>query len=247
MDEKRVYGRNVAIDTEHVHEFYEKRASMGNISAVLLGNTEAVDEKNKFDREIILPKLGITKDARVLDVGCGIGRLAEMVLPQCGFYYGIDFSENMVNATEKVCFGLATRSQFACRAMSFSQVTEHSPSFYGGKFNAILVSGVCMYINDTELKQIFSRLNELLDNSCTLYFTEPVGLKARLSLLDFPSKELQTDYSAIYRTVEEYTALYSPLLEAGFSIIEQNYRPKFGETYTDTGRWYTILKRCGND
>lgn len=243
MDEKRVYGRNVAIDTGHIHDFYEKRAAIGDGSAVLLGNTKAVDEKNKFDREIILPKLGLTKDARVLDVGCGIGRIAEMVLPRCGFYCGVDFSESMVKATEKLCHSLAEKDRFDCRVMSFSQVVEHSSDFYGGKFDAVLVLGVCMYINDAELKRIFNKLNCLLADTCTVYFTEPVGLGERLSLVDFPSKDLQMDYSAIYRTAEEYTTLYAPLLEAGFSVAEQNYRPRFGETYTDTGRWYTILKR----
>ena len=243
MDEKRVYGRNVVIDTSHIHEFYEKRAAIEDASAVLLGNVKSVDEKNKFDREEILPKLGITKATRVLDIGCGIGRMAEMVLPRCGFYYGVDFSESMVNATEKVCQGIVSKGGFECRTMSFSDVLEHDPDFFGGKFGAVLVLGVCVYINDDELRKIFSTLNGLLDDTCTLYFAEPIGLGERLSLVDFPSRELHTDYSAIYRTAEEYTALYAPLLDAGFSIVEQNYSPRFGETYTDTGRWYTILKR----
>ena len=44
-------------------------------------------------------------------------------------------------------------------------------------------------------------------------------------------------------TTEEYLELFRPLLRAGFTIKEQKYMPKFGDTYTDTGRYYMLLER----
>lgn len=243
MDEKRIYGLEVAISQEKVHGFYEKRASIANASAVLLGNAEAIEDKNAFERDNIIPKLNLTRESRVLDIGCGNGRVSAMVLPLCGFYCGVDFSESMVAAAEKVCRQVAAQTRYALHAMSFSQAVEKDTSFFGGNFDAVLVPGVCTYINDAELKQIFNRLPRLLSEHCALYFTEPVGVNQRLSLVDFPSEALQTEYNAIYRTPEEYMTMYAPLLKAGFSIVEQTYWPRFGETYTDTRRWHAILKR----
>lgn len=241
MNEKRVYGDAVNIDAEHVRAFYQKRAAMNNGVSVLLGNPEAVMEKNVFERDEVIPKLSITKETRLLDIGCGIGRLAEMVLPYCGFYCGVDFSSAMIDAAEQVCRRAET--PFALHTMSFSQIVQKDAGFFGGKFDAVLIPGVCAYINDAELSGAFQNLPNLLSDTCTLYLTEPVGLERRLSLVDFPSKELQTDYSAIYRTADEYMALYAPLFKAGFSVVEQRYWPRFGETYTDTGRWHVILRR----
>lgn len=109
----------------------------------------------------------------MLDIGCGNGRLAAMVLPLCGFYCGVDFSEGMVAATEKVCRQAVSHARYALHAMSFSQVVEKDTAFFGGSFDVVMISGVCMYINDTELTQIFSCLPRLLSNHCTLYFAEP--------------------------------------------------------------------------
>lgn len=173
MDEKRIYGAEVEINPMKIHDFYEKRASMFGYTAVLLGNAGAVEQKNVFDRDNVIPKLNLTQESRMLDIGCGNGRLAAMVLPLCGFYCGVDFSEGMVAATEKVCRQAVSHARYALHAMSFSQVVEKDTAFFGGSFDVVMISGVCMYINDTELTQIFSCLPRLLSNHCTLYFAEP--------------------------------------------------------------------------
>ncbi len=45
---------------------------------------EQYAKKNDFDREYIIPRLGITGDTHILDIGCGVGRIAEMILPLTG-------------------------------------------------------------------------------------------------------------------------------------------------------------------
>lgn len=246
MDETRVYGRAVEIDSDHVKQFYEQRAASAHetgYNAVLLGSQdpEAVQQKNHFERDYILPMLEIGPDSRVLDIGCGVGRWAEFVLPVCGFYCGTDFSKGMTQATQAVC--RRYEKQFQVHNLSFSETVRQTAGYFGGAFDAVISAGVCMYINDQELEEIFHQLPSLLKPSSRLFFTEAVGLEKRLTLNEFPSEALQTAYSAIYRTPEEYNRFYAPLLAAGFSIKKQEFIPNYGENYSDSGRWYTVLER----
>lgn len=240
----RIYGRPVEINTDSVKSFYERRAATAGetgYNAVLLGSRDpkAVEQKNQFERDYILPMLEINSTSRVLDIGCGIGRWAEFVLPQCGFYCGTDFTKGMVEATQSVCRRIGGKYQVY--NLSYAETVAQTAEYFGGKFDVVIVAGVSMYINDQELSAIFRRLSKLLNSSCKLFFTEPVGLKKRLTLNEFPSEALQTTYSAIYRTPEEYNNLYVPFLDAGLAIIKQDFIPEYGDHYADTGRWFTVM------
>lgn len=118
-------------------------------------------------------------------------------------------------------------------------------SFFGGKFDCVIMLGVCMYINDTELVKCLTRLVDLLNDKCVMYVGDAVGLGTRLTLDQINSDQLDSDYSAIYRTAEEYVKLYSIFTKQGFHFAEQAYFPPEinGTRYNDSDRWYAILKR----
>lgn len=241
MEKKRIYGEKARINEHHVKEFYNKRAATGGSGLVLLGNQDPqmIAAKNAYDQEQILPL--ISPETRVLDIGCGIGRMADFILPKCRFYCGVDFSEEMVKLTEQVC--QSKGENYAAYCLSALEAADKSVDFYAGRFGAIIASGVFTYVNDQDAEHIFQSLPELLEDHSSVYLADPVGLEKRLTLCDFPSEALQSEYNAIYRTPKEYLELCKPLLEAGFSVIKQGFRPKFGETYTDTGRYVIILQR----
>lgn len=246
MDENRIYGQKSLIDTKQVQNFYDKRATTSaseDISAVLLGNQDPkfLSRRNTYDKEYIFPMLEIGPETRVLDIGCGIGRWAGFILPNCQFYCGVDFSSEMVRVATQVCQRCG--GNFALHCMSALETVSQNADFYGGQFDVAIASGVLMYINDSDVMKIFQRIPRLMAKHCTIYSAEPVGLKERLTLNEFPSEALQTSYSAIYRTVEEYMELYTPLFENGFSVMKQEFRPKMGDHHSDTGRHHFILRR----
>lgn len=182
----RIYGTRTDINEQEVRDFYNKRAALASsmknpLSAVVNGeqNPEQADTRSRFDREYIVPRLDLTQNSAVLDIGCGMGRFAEMVLPLCGRYLGADFAPEMIAAAEKRTAAYSDQAKYVCA--SFSELMS----------------------------------------------------------------KLDSDYSAIYRTAEEYVKLYSIFTKQGFHFAEQAYFPPEinGTRYNDSDRWYAILKR----
>lgn len=246
MDEKRIYGQKTFINTKQIQDFYNKRAmdsTSEDIGIVLLGNQDpdVLDQRNTYERDYILPMMNIGHETRVLDIGCGIGRWAGFILPNCRFYCGVDFSPEMIRVAKQVCQEQGGDSALNC--MSAAEAISQGADFYGGRFGIVIANQVFMYINDSDAEQMFRQLPNLLAEHSIIYLAEPVGLRERLTLNDFPSEALQTSYSAIYRTTDEYMELYAPLFDEGFSVMKQEFFPNIGDNYSDTGRHYFILKR----
>lgn len=247
---KRIYSKKIDVDTASVQTFWSNRAAMyeeKGVTSVMLNGENApksVELRSQIDKEYLIPMLDITPNTRVMDIGCAVGRLAEMVYPKCGFYCGVDQSKEMLDITAQVCRNTAqVKDNFSTFNLSFGELISKDATFFGGKFGSILAVSVCMYINDDEVTQGFSALPRLLDEHATLLLAEPVGLGKRLTLKEFYSDSLQSNYNAIYRTMDEYNELYKPLFDAGFQIVEQKYYPYFGKSHDDSDEMYTILKR----
>lgn len=252
MNETRIYGTAVSVDEENIRAFWEQRAGMyeekGDSTVILYGEqlSGAVEKQNAFTRDVLIPRLDIAGNSRILDVGCGVGRLARMFLPKCGLYYGVDFSRSMVNTTRRVCENMKSdgcRADYKVEQLSLSDALQKASDYYGGVFDCICFCGVCMYVNDEVLQKSFCNIPALLGSHSAALFQEPVGKSKRLTLNNFYSGALNTVYTAIYRTPEEYLSFYQPLLNAGFSVESQCKIPDLDENYADTYRWYAVLKR----
>jgi SAM-dependent methyltransferase len=250
MAEHRIHGRNADIQSENTRRFYDERAKrlseMPNpYMSVLLGdqNPEHAARWNAFEKEHILPKLRVSGANRVLDIGCGIGRWAESLIPTGAYYCGVDFSAEMIGAAKARSAVLGGRYDF--HVLSLPEAVAHSADYYGGGFDRLLICGICMYINEGELRESFGKLPDLLKEDAVLYLTETVATGERLTLDACPSEALKTTYDAIYRTPADYNAYYKALLDAGFAIAEQAFLPKLNdeEAFGETERWYTIFER----
>ena len=218
-------------------------------SAVILGdqNAERANQENEFDREHIVPQLGLTRNSRVIDMGCGVGRLTKMLLPKCGHYCGVDYSEEMLQITNQVCAQLQSADSqagtYSLHHLSFLEAVEKGPEYFGGCFDTFVMMSICMYINDAELEQAFQLVPRLMNGQAVILLQESMGLGQRLTLDRVASDALQTSYSAIYRTKEEYFKLYEPLFQAGFTFVEEAQMPNFGNSYPDSERRFCIMKR----
>lgn len=251
MSENRIYGRKVDINTENTKEFYNNRAkAMADMDnpyvSVLLGdqNPEYAVAWNKFEKENILPKMEIDETCRVLDIGCGMGRWAEVLIPLSGYYCGTDISLEMIHRAKE-------RNQYPGKKYdflnySFQEFCSLPKDKLPCRFNRLWICGVMMYVNDDILNGGgMEQLLEKMDEHARVYFTETIALQERLTLSEFYSEALKADYDVIYRTAAEYNSIYAGWLNAGFRIVEQGLLPHLNKEkeYSETDRWYSILER----
>jgi len=244
----RIYAEKVDINPDNVKDFYNSQAeSIGNMknpfSAVLLSNhsPELIEEQMKIEKEILFPKLKINNESRVLDIGCGIGRWAQQIIPQCKSYWGIDFSQKMIDAAKERTSNF-DNANYKFERMSFQ---DFAAKTLDTKFNKVIISAVLMYICDNDIKESIKRLAKLLDEECVIFIQESCGIGQRLTLKDFPSQALNAKYNVIYRTKEEYDDFFEVFTDAGFSVSFSQYYSKLGGkvSYSDTDKIYYIIEK----
>lgn len=246
-ENQRIYGKEIDIDADSVKTFWDKRALLveeKGWGTVNLGDQDSTigEKMYKYESEKIMPRLGIGKDTRVLDLGCGMGRWAKMVLPYCGFYCGIDFSEELIKIAKKLCKADSKHGVF--HSMPVTEAVNQPASFFGGTFNCIIIAGLCIGVNDNDLRTLFDNLSGLCGTECVIYIKETAAFDKRLTLSNFESKELKSSYNAIYRTPGEYESLFKPLFSEGFFVSESFFFPEeLGRKREETNAWCTILKR----
>ena len=87
--------------TDRTREFWEKAALTNPYSAICDGWDE--EKFNNTKHSIIFSTdIELTKDTVILDLACGLGRVAKFIAPNVKKYVGVDFSKNMIKkATER--------------------------------------------------------------------------------------------------------------------------------------------------
>lgn len=206
----RVYTDKINIDNNSTKEFWQKRANnINNLQTVLLGSDNTGSEQNirNENEKKIVEKI---QNPGILDIGCGIGRWAENLQNKFEYYVGVDFSEGFINYASK-------------KFTNFSNVKFYNNSILNldkdiltSRFNLIICTGVLMYINDENISNIFKAFRQVSPEY--LYIQESISLmEGRLTLNKFESKDLKTDYSAIYRTKQEYEEYFKT---NAFNIIK---------------------------
>lgn len=243
----RITGEKIEVDQNQVLEFWNKRAEKYNNEHPYVTikfsdkHAEAVDEIDSYEKTQILSQLNVQPDWHMLDIGCGVGRLADFFIPQCKCYIGTDFSKDILAiAKKRVSF---PGKDYGFDVCSFQDTSESEMVKKGGLYQCVLISGVGMYINDEELLQSFTNLLPILDKHCTIYIYNTIATVQRLTLIEFYSDDLNSNYHVIYRTKEEYVGLFDSLFKAGFCIEKDEFLVTNIANHKETNRHYYILSR----
>lgn len=244
---ERIYGEKVNIDTVNTISFYNQRAKTiknreQEYTTVLLGDQdpEYAVKWDEYEKGFVLPKLMLNRNKVVLDLGCGMGRLADAVSDKVKEYYGVDFSSEMIAVAKQ-----NVRNN-NCHFYTMSVVDALSdPKITARKYDLVLMAGVSMYINEDELKESYRLLRNLVNKDSLFYFEESVGKVERLTLNHIWSEDLQDYYGAIYRTREEYKSLIDEYIN-GVEYIEEGYMNFLDkEEQSETSHWYALLQYKG--
>lgn len=241
----RLKGKIEEISYKETKTFFKNRAYKYNpenpysVTMYQDNQKELVIERNQKEVEILYPKLDINKESRILDVACGIGRWADAIRDEVKEYWGIDFSNELID----IANSRNERENFHFMACDLQNMEV---ALKGKKYNTVLLIGILVYLNDADLKNILTGIERMCDEHTIICIREPISSDERLTLKKFYSEELHDDYNAIYRTRNELVSIFEEtFLEKGFKISDERalFEEKELNNRKETYQYYLILKR----
>jgi SAM-dependent methyltransferase len=205
--------------------FFESRGRTATAdapqTATMYQDKVLAEKRDACERDTVLPLLALGGDERVLDIGCGYGRWAEVLLGRVGEYVGVDFSGELLKLAEA---RRLPRSRFERLAAQ----DVRPGAFEHPRFDLFICSGILIYLNDGDVIRLATAIAAMAEPGARVYLREPMAVTGgRLTLDRFPSAELKSEYSAVYRTPAQCHELFgAPLRPAGFTCtVEQPLYP----------------------
>jgi SAM-dependent methyltransferase len=208
----------------NVKEHFDAYAETGRWQSLYSKNVSAKNfpfiVRLKWYRDVIQ----ILAPKTVLDIGCGSGDFISIIPDSTELYRGVDLSEHMVIATQKIIAQLPED-----RRIRFSAEQSDFKSYQGkDHFDFILASGFLEYFDD--LQPVVNRLYELTAVGGYLAIQVPNREFFRwngISLIEEKNKSFKH-----YRiSGDECDAL---MVEAGYEKIQGDYINHFYYRYTST-------------
>lgn len=243
---RRIKGRKITLAAAGVADFFAGRSRKRDpknpyVSVIYQdANPELALQRDAEEKAVVLPKLGLRPESRVLDVGCGIGRWADVLGGRVRSYVGVDFSPEMIALAQ-------ARHDPAFADFRVMPAQDISPEALGRDFDAAIVAGVFIYMDDEDIVRCLSGLRAMLAPNSILYLREPLALEERMTLDGIWSEELQQHYYAIYRTRDELTDLLRAGLGAPVSpVFEPLYQEAELNNRRETRQFYCLLKDAGS-
>jgi len=246
--ETRVYDRKLDISEEHLKGFWNKRAEKYDgenpYVSIKLGDKDPSRARrwDEYEKNHIIPLLNINNGDKVLDIGCGIGRLAEAIIPVCNYYLGTDYAEELIAiAKKRVVF---PKKEYVFKTIAMQDISSGNPKMpVDVKYSVVLIAGVMGSVNDDTVRQSLQNMMSVLQDSCKIYIANGVGISQRLTLNRFYSEDLQSEYSSVIRTEEEYLELFSILDSNDFKIVKQDDLTVETVDNSETKRMFQIYER----
>ena len=213
------------VNKEKVKIFFEERAKTHDkfhpLKSVIYQDKNPSLAKNRdlFEKKKIKSIINISKNDVVLDVGCGIGRWAGEISGEVKKYVGIDYVNEFINIANLTHKNKAN-THFICldgKNLSSLEVKYHSP------FTIIMFVGFFMYIDDNEVSNILKQTLKVSNYNSQIIIREPIGVDKEVVLDNVWSEEMETYYSAKYRTCDYFKKMFKDIL------IKEKYELTFDE------------------
>lgn len=234
----RIYGNIEEIDSEKIKKFFNNRAKKDEEALLVkteFSDKENVEKRQKEESELLLNKIDF-ENKKILEIGCGIGRWAEVFHDKCDSYLGIDYSEDLIEiAKENYNYDNCHFQVLSASQLDTADLLVNAP------FDIVIITGVLIYFNDDTIKKMIKDLNSLCASNKTIYIRETLSfLETRLTLKDFFSENLEADYNAIYRTDDEFLDFIKGIY--GNITIETDEIFDELKNFTETGYKYFLIK-----
>jgi cyclopropane fatty-acyl-phospholipid synthase-like methyltransferase len=245
---KRIVEDKVDVNYDVIQTFFEERGlnkKLSNKYNYVLFQDDCPDLavlRDKQEKEKVSQKLDLKPGQRVLDIGCGIGRWGELLLEKGLYYVGIDGSPNMIERAEENLKAYFDKKLIVGIFQNFLKVLKDAGET--DTFDVIFVNGVFMYLNDEDYKNALRDIHSICSDNCQLYFKESMGIEKRLTLDEIYSDSLTQNYSAIYRSIEEYRESFQKEFSGDFHlVIEEQLFAEELTNHKETIDYYFIWRR----
>ena len=218
----RLYGEKENLDSEKIKEFFNNRTKKdveSILSITMYQDKENVEKRHKEDVEMLLSHISL-ENKKILEVGSGVGRWAEVFYDKCKEYLGIDYSEELVKiAKENYNYNNCFFQEMSATDIKKDELLVNPP------FDVIVISGVLLYLNDDDIKKMIEELNKVITKDTVFYIRETISVIGdRLTLKDFFSEDLGEEYNSVYRTENEFLDLFEGINNItnikSFSVFE---------------------------
>lgn len=237
------------IDSGSVKYFFEERARKfftGEVTykqAVIYQDKSdsLAEERDALEKKLLLPKLGLSSSDCLLDIGCGTGRWAEVIIDSVKNYHGVDLVEELVDIARLNNPQLNAKFDCVpCTEIDLDKIAAKEP------FNKVIMLGVLIYLNDGDVQKALESVVKVASKDCVFLLREPVGIKKRLTIKEHFSEDMEQFYNAIYRTADELIMLCDNTLgAAGFTLVESGgvFKTKGLNNRVETRQEYFLFSR----
>ena len=202
------------LDPVKVKNFWEKREdSLRSVAFESIANLEEDPDnlkvKIKEESAKVFEWLPDIKGKRILDLGAGVGQ------------WSFRFSERRAEAVTAVEFteslsriGRDEVQRRQCSNIEF--VVSPAEEFRTNEtYDIVFISGLFVYLNDDQVESLVANLPTYCHENTIVLLRDGTGVNGRHEINDQFSEHLQADYSATYRTRDQYRALFE---KAGLTI-----------------------------
>jgi SAM-dependent methyltransferase len=213
------------INKQNVKIFFQERAKTHNkvypLKSVIYQdkNPSLAKDRDAFEKKKIISIINFSKNDVVLDVGCGIGRWAGEICDKVKKYVGIDYIEEFINISNSI-YKNKKNTHFICldgAKLLNPKVKPHSP------FTIIMFVGFFMYIDDHEAYDVLKQVLKVSCQNSQIIIREPIGIEKEVVLNNVWSEEMETYYSAKYRTCDYFKKMFKDIL------YNENYKLTFDD------------------
>lgn len=193
------------------------------------GDQERIRQESQKEAELVLSAVTSPHTLSILDLGCGDGRLLELVAPQFKTSIGVDFAKELLDLARHKFTGMVNQPQLIEADVAHFKTD--------GVFDVILLSGITPCLDDQQLESLMSNISTMSHSHATCLVRTSISLNKRINIVNQFSPDLGTTYTAYYRTIPELESMF---LAHGWKCNEHfqlyQHRP-------DTAVWWFQFRR----